>query len=102
MYSPNHIKHKITNLQLVMQLKPEKKRLLWEDDYNPKNRIFKFNIIIYTNIPLDDYKALVTQSSKYGSPPLRVQALYGRSDSMTKEFLNTLPKVMGFLPQGQS
>ena len=34
-----------------MQLKPEKKRLPWEDDYNPKNRIFKFNII-YTNIPL--------------------------------------------------
>ena len=59
-----HIKHKITNLQHVMQLKPEKKHLSWEEDYNPKNIIFKFNIYIYSNIHLHDYKAFVTQLSK--------------------------------------
>ena len=55
MYSPNHIKHKITNLQLVMQLKPERKRLSWEEDYNPKNRIFKFNIHQYTSTWLQGF-----------------------------------------------
>ena len=64
-----HIKHKITNLQHVMQLKPEKKHLSWEEDYNPKNIIFKFNII-YTNIPLHGYKALVTQLSKQRIPTI--------------------------------
>ena len=61
MYSPNHIKHKITNLQLVMQLKPEKKRLPWEDDYNPKNRIFKFNIYQYTSRWLQGFGDSVIQ-----------------------------------------
>ena len=47
-----------------MQLKPEKKHLSWEEDYNPKNIIFKFNIYIYSNIHLHGYRALVTQLSK--------------------------------------
>ena len=49
-----------------MQLKPEKKHLPWEDDYNLKNRIFKFNII-YLYSTVHGYKVLVAQSSKHAT-----------------------------------
>ena len=93
MYSPNQIKHKITNLQLVMQLKPEKKHLPLEEDYNPKNRIFKFNIYTAIYIYMTIRLWWLSCPSNGRFPPLRGWALYQRSDHTTKEFVNTLRKI---------
>ena len=74
-----------------MQLKPEKKRLPWEDDYNPKNRIFKFNII-YLYSTVHGYKVLVAQSSKQRFPTIEDSRILSHNKRVCQHFTkNQLP-----------